>query len=111
MGKAIAHDAEPVLASDGSQLADAYHVNCDGGATFAKDDGGYYYVSNSETGEHPSDLSGGVYSLEFTADHELIGYQRVLANTAKNCHGGTTPWGTWISCEEERQFGRCWQGT
>lgn len=111
MGKAVAYGGEPVMAADGTQLADAYHANCDGGAAIDKGDGsgGYYYVSNSEIGDYPSDLSGGVYSLEFNADHELVGYQRVLGNTAKNCHGGETPWSTWVSCEEHREFGRCWQ--
>lgn len=118
----IAFDGEPVLAADGTQLAAKYHPNCDGGAAIAKTggSGGYYYVSNSEIGEYPAGfagdrmaattLIGGAYSLEFTADHKLIGYKQVLANTGKNCHGGETPWNTWVSCEEHREFGVCWQG-
>ena len=116
---------EAVVSDDGGTLATLYHAGADGGECIPKTDGsgGYYYVSNSEMGEYPetyvatavrkdySDLLiGGVYSFEFTADHELIGYKKVLANTALNCHGGKTPWNTWISCEEHRQWGRCWQG-
>ena len=128
MGKVIAYNGTEVVGEDGTELAPAYHQAADGGACIPKADGGYYYVSNSEQGEYPEgfdiekddadptyradfsdSLTGGAYSLEFNKDHELIGHQQILANTAGNCAGGATPWGTWVSCEERREFGRCWQ--
>lgn len=126
-GVVIAKSGEPILDRTGKELG-TYHDAADGAAVIPKADGGYYYVSNSEQGKYPesfnitmddadskyregfpANLTGGAYSLEFNADHELIGYQQVLANTAGNCAGGATPWGSFVSCEERHEFGRCWQ--
>jgi len=109
--RVLAHANEPIVADDGTTLAPNNHAGNDGGGCMPHKDGsgGYFYVSNSEVGSYPSDLSGGAYAYEFNAAHELIGYKQVLSNTALNCHGGVTPWNSWISCEEHREFGRCWQ--
>lgn len=44
-------------------------------------DGGWYYVSNSENS------SGGVGSIRFNAQGQVIGYKRDLTGTSRNCGG------------------------
>jgi len=74
-----------------------WHNAPDGGAVFTTDDGGWIYVSNSET--FPQ-LGGGAGALRFSAAGENVDAYRILADTTLNCAGGSTPWGTWLSCEE-----------
>jgi hypothetical protein len=83
--------AKPVASSDY-----VWHSAPDGGATFATDDGGWIYVSNSEM---PSGL-GGVGALRFDNRGELADAYGILTNTSLNCAGGRTPWNSWLSCEE-----------
>ena len=71
-----------------------WHPYPDGAACFATAVGGWIYVSNSE--RNP----GGVGTLVFDPTGKVVGGKRILNGTRRNCSGGATPWGTWLSAEE-----------
>lgn len=52
-------------------------------------------------------LGGTTTLLYDTRSQRLEGHRLSLAGTIRNCAGGPTPWGSWISCEEtEARAGR-----
>jgi hypothetical protein len=89
----IATSGTPVQYHDGTFSAIPFHGLPDFGATFRDtrpfNDGGWVYASNSEMKEEGQ---GGVGSLTFDKEGNIIDYRMVLQNTTMNCGGGSTPW-------------------
>ncbi|KAI2504379.1 Bacterial protein of unknown function (DUF839) [Fragilaria crotonensis] len=102
----IATEGQPVIFANGQQSSVNLHINPDGAAVFVKNDnsGNYFYVSNSEVVG-----SGGVGSIEFDSNGNVVGYKRVLSGTNNNCSGGRSPYNTWLSCEEYGTSGFTWE--
>jgi uncharacterized protein len=102
----VATTNQKVRYSNGRLSDLPFHSNPDFGATFALDDGGWIYVSNSEVKEKGK---GGVGALRFDKNGNLLSYTMILGGTTMNCGGGRTPWGSWISGEEILADGQAFQ--
>jgi secreted PhoX family phosphatase len=85
----------------------------DGMAAFPAGRGRVRLVRNHEVGNgtpfsstvYNTTAGGGTTTLEFdTQQGELISATDSLSGTIRNCAGGPTPWGTWLTCEETTQY-------
>jgi uncharacterized protein len=93
--------------SDGSLVPDRH----DGMAAFPGPRNTTILVRNHESGtsspypvsgspRYSAGAQGGTTTLVIGPNHEVIKHFASLAGTIRNCAGGPTPWGSWISCEE-----------
>jgi hypothetical protein len=87
-----------------------WHAYPDGAATFDDGEGGWFYAVNSEIFDFIKADSGGVSAVHFDADGNITDAYRILSGSNSNCGGGPTPWGTWLSGEENfSETGRIWE--
>jgi len=55
-----------------------------------------------DSGKGKKPANGGTTTLVFnTKEQKLERHFLSLAGTIRNCAGGVTPWGTWVTCEED----------
>lgn len=95
------------IMSDGSAVPGGH----DGMAAFPGPQNTVILVRNHElspnsttqvVGPNPYDplCKGGTTTLQVGPNRQLVKHYASLSGTYRNCAGGPTPWGSWITCEE-----------